>query len=169
MAFVVEDGTGKSDANSYDTIEFIDSYFSERGDTSWSGTTQEKQGFAIVATDYVEIAFKDRLPGTPNSDTQALHWPVDGETSIPVLLQKAIAEYAKAAKLNGGTLTPTPQVDASGVATVLTRKELGPLKKEWTVLGRTDVTPSVRRVYPKADMYMAQILLPSQGTNRAVR
>lgn len=169
MAFVVEDGTGKSDANSYDTIEFIDGYFQERADPDWGGTADQKKGYAIVATDYVEIAFKDRLPGTPNTETQALHWPVDDETTIPILLQKAIAEYAKQAKINGGTLTPTPQVDPSGVSTVLTSKEIGPLKKAWSIVGRTDITPSARRIYPKADMFMAQILLPSQGVNRAVR
>ena len=44
MAFVVEDGTGLSNSNSFVAVAFADSYFADRNQTAWAGTDEAKKG-----------------------------------------------------------------------------------------------------------------------------
>jgi hypothetical protein len=99
--FIVEDGTGLSDANSYVSLDWANSYFADRGNTSWSGALDaEKQVALVKATDYIDASYD--FPGEILVSSQALKWPranaTDkyGETleGIPVILMKATAELA---------------------------------------------------------------------------
>lgn len=53
MAFTVETGAGVSGANSYASVAYVDTYHSDRGVATWTGTTNEKQAAIIKATDYI--------------------------------------------------------------------------------------------------------------------
>lgn len=76
MAFVVEDGTGKSDANSYASVAEADSYVSLRGVTGWADlTTAEKQSALVKAADYLEATYRSGWQGRRVKSTQALSWP----------------------------------------------------------------------------------------------
>jgi len=101
MAFVVEDGTGLSDATSYVSLAWADAYFIDRGNTTWSGATDsEKEISLIKATDYVDATYS--FVGIKGSSAQALEWPRDEAydkylehlTDIPTLLLKAATELA---------------------------------------------------------------------------
>ena len=48
MAFIVEDGTGVEDANSYTSVAFADAYFADRNNTTWSGASVADKEFALV-------------------------------------------------------------------------------------------------------------------------
>lgn len=158
MAFVVEDGTAKADANSYVTIADADSYFADRDNTAWTGADAVKQAALVKATDYIEGRFGQRFIGSKKTTTQALAWPRTGaadfaDTAIPVGLRRACCEYAVRAL--SAELAPDLKVDASGLTVVATKKKVGPIETDYAVpqtgLGST---PMLFRPYPAADMLL---------------
>lgn len=158
MAFVVEDGTGKPDANSYGAVADADAYFSERGITTWAGTNDEKQSYLIRATDYIEGRFSNSFIGTKKTSAQALSWPRTNANDIPdnvvpVKLQRACFEYALRARTSA--LAPDLQVDPSGMSVVATKKKVGPIETEYAV-AQTGMgsMPMLFRPYPAADMLL---------------
>ena len=170
MAFVVEDGTGKPDANSYASVADADAYFNERGITAWTGTTDEKQSCLIRATDYIEGRFSERFIGSVKAADQALSWPRMGagdilDTVIPIKLQRACFEYALRAKT--AALAPDLQVDASGLSVVATKKKVGPIETEYAV-AQTGLgsSPMLFRPYPAADMLLRGLVYSSSQVIR---
>lgn len=158
MAFVVEDGTAKADANSYVAIAEADGYFADRGITAWTGADAVKQAALVKATDYIEGRFGQRFIGSKKTTTQALAWPRTGaadfaDTVIPVGLRRACCEYAVRAL--SAALAPDLKVDASGLTVVATKKKIGPIETDYAVpqtgLGST---PMLFRPYPAADMLL---------------
>lgn len=134
MPLVVEDGTGITGANSYASVEFADAYFAERGNVVWEAieSTSDKERYLIQATDYIELVFGRRFIGDMVATDQALSWPryyasPYSHTVIPIVLQKATAEYALRAI--DGPLLPDLTVDANGFASVVTKKVVGPIEK----------------------------------------
>lgn len=77
MALVVEDGTGKADANSYASLATANEYATLRGLSSWTGTDAEKEAALIRATDYMEATYREAWKGYRGSAEQALSWPRD--------------------------------------------------------------------------------------------
>lgn len=76
MALIVEDGTGKSDAESYISVADADTYHSNRGNTAWADlTTTVKEQLLRKATDYLVQAYRMRWKGVRVSATQALDFP----------------------------------------------------------------------------------------------
>lgn len=77
--FVVEDGTSKSDANSYTTIAFADQYFENHDNPSdWTGSTQAEKEMALRnATQYLDRYYGGRWRGRKKDldENQALDWP----------------------------------------------------------------------------------------------
>jgi hypothetical protein len=172
MAFTVEGGTGVTGANSYASVEYADAYFAERGNEVWAAIAADadKEVLLIRATDYIESIFSRRFIGEMVATDQALSWPrTDAgsypDDSIPIVLLKATSEYALRA--NDGPLMPDPTMDASGFSTVVTKKVIGPIEKEFAVMGGSN--PRLVRSYPAADALMASLLQPGTGGNRVTR
>jgi hypothetical protein len=76
MSLIVEDGTGKPDAESYISVADADTYFANRGNTVWAALspTQKEQALRS-ATDYMVQAYELRWSGSRRTLTQALAWP----------------------------------------------------------------------------------------------
>ena len=56
---IVENGTGLNNSNSYVSTEYADTYFANRGITSWSSLTTEKKEYALIrSTDYIDNIFQ---------------------------------------------------------------------------------------------------------------
>jgi hypothetical protein len=167
MAFVVEDGTGLPDANSYATAADMVAHFTDRGvDLAGFSTTQIEQAL-VRATDYLETNFK--FVGFKESKDQGLSWPRyanfddrDGFNFDPVPdpLVKALYEYALEALYgdlypSGQLAAPSPAPGTSG--TVLsapvsrTRKKIGEIEKDiWYNVRAGSATGELRPI-PKAD------------------
>lgn len=189
MAFVVEDGTGKSDATAYVTTAYVDGHHKDRGRTQWkTASADEKESAVIRATDYIDQRFGQQFKGDKTSGDQALEWPrvnafdKDGHTlaDIPVLLQKACAEYALIA-LRQGELAPQPPLPVPSLALngtegsteavgEIVKEKIGPIETEYRVRsqtqGRTSTKSSVVSdnlipEYPVADMWISELLRPS--------
>lgn len=76
MTIVVEDGTGKADAESYCDVAYADNYHSKRNNTSWAPlTTALKEAFLRNATEFMIGLYRMRWLGRRVLTTQALDWP----------------------------------------------------------------------------------------------
>lgn len=75
LTIIVEDGTGKADANSYATVAEGDAYHEGHLYASaWTGATDERKGIALVmATRMINAAVQ--WAGERGSGEQALEWP----------------------------------------------------------------------------------------------
>ena len=135
-SFVVEDGTGKSDANAYCTQAEADQYHENFGSpTAWSGAAQPDKEAAIrEATQYMDLWYNWNFYKT-NSE-QALEWPrayaedkdgfAIGSNVIPNKIKNACA-YLALQKINGDVLLPVQQDEA---AIKKFKNVIGPLSEE---------------------------------------
>jgi hypothetical protein len=174
MAFVAEDGTGLSTANSYISVGFADSYHLDRGNAAWALATEANRQAALIrATDYIDKRFGKRFKGWRQTKAQALEWPrlgafdedyhtLNGPDVIPRQLQKACAEYA----LRALTITTlAPDNDAVGLS--LLREKVGPIETEKKISQGQKKSQLVDATsipdYPEADLWMSELL---SGTSR---
>ncbi len=125
-AFTVQNDDGdEADANAYITVEFFQQYHEDRG-RDVSAITDDDIKIGIVrATDYVDNRFADRFAGQPLGV-----WPTEQTTQfpreyayynsgteiegIPIVLQKAIAEYALRASGAELLQDPPEPIDSDG-------------------------------------------------------
>lgn len=123
---VVEDGTGKTDSNSYISEADFSTYANDRGVTI-SGTASI---LLVQAMDYIE---QQKYKGIKNSSSQALQFPrsgvvIDGyiqdSDSIPQLLRDAQCEVAIAIDSGNNPL--------SNVERVLKRTKVGSIELEYS-------------------------------------
>ena len=100
---VVEDGTGLSNADSFVSVAYADTYFTTRGVSAWASLTN-KEALLIKATDYIEAVYSESWKGVTLNDTQSLSFPriIDDSTVYPDRLLKAVCELAL--KANSGDL-----------------------------------------------------------------
>lgn len=159
MAFVVEDGSGLANANSYSSVADADAYFSDRGITAWTGSNTVKEQALVRATDFIESVFGQRFRGAVTTDTQSLSFPRyinDTIGSVPACLKKATAEYALRAL--SASLLPDPAADTSGLALSQKTTVVGPI--ETTYKYATTIQAIVKN-YPAADLLLAPLVRPA--------
>ena len=177
MAFVVEDGTGLSNSNSYLSEADADTHFADRGNATWAAASSANKTAALVrASDYIDKRFGMRFKGFKQSDAQAMEWPRigaldaddyllnDPNDAVPRQIKKATAEYALRA-LSNATLAP----DNSNVGVNITRNKVGPIETEQELQtsggnGVGTVSASSIPDYPEADLWIQELLKPT--TNR---
>lgn len=76
MAIVVEDGTGRADAESYISVADADAYFAARGNAAWAALTEPQKEQALrKGTDYIGQTYRLRWKGSRVNGVQALDWP----------------------------------------------------------------------------------------------
>lgn len=167
MAFVVEDGTGLTTANSYASVAVADSYFVDRGNATWAALTNDAKQVALVqATSYVDAV--NNFIGSRNTSTQALQWPrasaydPDGYVyeGIPTRLVQAVAEYALRA--SESELAPDLTYSATGVLT-MEKSQVGPVLEEKRY---SDQRPPSIRQYPFADALLSPLVVPRGTVHR---
>lgn len=159
MAFVVEDGTGKTDANAGVSVEFADQYHEDRGNTSWSLFTKTvKEQLIVKATDYTRDVYGQALSGVRTFADQGIDFPrvgmkVNGFAlpllSVPRLYQEVVAELALTAK------TAPLLVNVTRGKKMV---KVGPLQVEY------DGTSSVQTKFVAASLRMAALLTSAQSS-----
>ncbi len=162
MALVVEDGTGKTDADSYLSVADADTYHAAHsGSTDWSGASEaDKEKGLRLATQYLDAKYNGRWRGYKNDSTQALAWPrgwgVDDEdyaiddASVPWQLENATAELALKV-VEGDTLL----VDVSKPAAISSKSiKAGPIAKSVTYLGGL----TAQKKYSMVDMLLVPLI-----------
>ena len=98
MAFIAENNSGLTDANSYTDVAYADSYFLDRNNTVWSAlTTAQKEALLILGTDYIETTYYGSFRGVALVDTQALQFPRVDVYGLEInydRVKKAVCELA---------------------------------------------------------------------------
>jgi hypothetical protein len=161
--FQVEDGSGLPEANSFASVAFADSYFADRGVSTWAGNTAAKETALVRGTDYINSFFEKRFKGVQLTDTQALCFPRDVAGPLPTALLKATAEYALRA-LSGAQLASDLETSATGQRVLEVREKLGPLETETKY--SDSVSASAMKAYPAADALLGKLLKYSGGVIR---
>jgi hypothetical protein len=122
MSLIVEDGTGRSDAESYCSVATADTYHTAFGNAAWAALLEaDKEAALRQATRYLDSKYANRWLGTRVYEDQALAFPrsgiedYDGFTvdadSVPIKIQNATAEMA----LHSLTDDLLPNEDTPGV------------------------------------------------------
>lgn len=138
LALKVEDGTGVPGADSYASIDYLDSFWTDRAHSansaSWLAATQaNKEGAAREATSYLDAVYNLKYRGNRRGNLQGLEWPRTGATSdagwpmedLPVQIQMAVAELAVRA------LVVPLAADADPEGSIKRKREkVGPLEEE---------------------------------------
>jgi hypothetical protein len=103
MSLIVEDGTAKTNAESYCTEVYADDYHEKRGNNTWNGVV-DKEAALRKATDYIQQVYRQNWKGVRLTTTQALDWPranvgIDAYTIVaqdvvPIEVKNACAELA---------------------------------------------------------------------------
>lgn len=77
MALVVEDGTGKSNAESYISVADATTYHAARGNSAWAALASDtvREQLLRKATDYMLQAYREKWKGYRYVTDQALDWP----------------------------------------------------------------------------------------------
>lgn len=102
---IVEDGSGKSDAESFISVENASAYHTARGNAAWAALANDtvREQCLRKATDYMEQVYRSRWQGYRVTEEQALSWPrsdvyVDGyaiaSDIVPAQVANACAELA---------------------------------------------------------------------------
>lgn len=127
MAFIVETGTGITNANSLASVAFANAYHADRGNAVWATFGLErKQANLIKATDYFVGIYGQSLLGDLVSSAQALPFPRTVNyvnVGNPIRIQEAIAELAFVA--DSMSLYPANNVRTKK------RVKIGPLEVEY--------------------------------------
>ena len=127
MALEVEDGTGKTNADSYLSVDDADAYWDNHGQLSaWmDSTTAQKEEALRVGTQYLDMNYGPAWKGSRTNGTQALDFPrsdmvdrdeynIDSD-SIPTKLEHATAEAAYRHRNETDGLFPDVSASDSGV------------------------------------------------------
>jgi hypothetical protein len=171
MALIVEDGTGKSDADSYSSIAELDAYNLAYGnDARWRDKTlQQKEEFARLATQGLDLEYSSKILGTIKESDQALLFPrvgiedpIDGfvydDDSVPTRWKYAHAELSL--ELARGTLLHAAQSDSSGI--IRERKKLGPIEIEKTYSASKASSVAVAD-FPRVDRLVSRFTTGDSG------
>lgn len=122
MPLIVEDGTGRSDADSYVALVYAAAYHTAMGNPAWSAADPAVQESALRrATQYLDTRY--RFAGEQLTTAQALAWPRDVAPWPVKRVMDACCELALRA-LSGPLYSDQ---DASAV----TRETVGPITVEY--------------------------------------
>ena len=173
MALVVEDGTGRSDAESLCSVVAATAYHAARGAAAWAAlTTEQKEQALRKAADYCEQVYRERWAGYRVNTTQALSWPryevpikdsvsmnygglsYYASDAVPVIVANACASLA----LRAATTDLAPDVGR-----VTTRERVGEIEVEYAA----GAVPYAR--YREIDLMLAPFLKGSAGSVMVVR
>lgn len=161
MSFIVEDGHGVSDANSYVSVRFADDFLAYRTDFDWAmRSTDQKQAALVQATAYVDARYGRLFAGRVATPTQALAWPRSGagyDNTLPVVLKRAVALYAAYAAVS--PLAPAPATSGGLAQGVVTEKTVGPISKKFAAVTKGYGSQIEQwRMLPEPDALINQLI-----------
>ncbi|HNT88273.1 MAG TPA: hypothetical protein PKL84_10455 [Candidatus Hydrogenedentes bacterium] len=135
---IVEDGSGKTDADSYVSVTDADIYVTDRytAASTWLDLTEDqKEAFLRRACQFLDSYFRGKWKGVKRTSTQSLAWPrasvldeegyLIADDSVPPVVIEAQIESALI--LHGGY---DLQAVLSGTGTV-TRQKVGEIEVEY--------------------------------------
>lgn len=159
MALEVEDGTGKTNSESFISVADADTRHTNLGNTAWTGTTAAKEQALRKATEYMQQAYRERWKGNKHTVGQALAWPrnsvvVDGFVTIasgvvPTEVKNACADLA---------LKALSETLAEDLERGIVREKVGPIETEYDA-----ASPQAKR-FRAIDMTLSPYLKSGQAS-----
>ena len=96
MTLIVEDGTGKANAEAFCDTSYADTYHSNLGNTAWAALDPAtKEAKLRVATNWLTQHYRLRWKGWRSGPTQRLDWPRLG------VFIRDVAAYPTGGRLSG--------------------------------------------------------------------
>lgn len=142
MSLIVEDGTGRADAESYISVVDATAYHAARGNAAWASLASDivREQLLRKATDYMEQVYRSRWAGVRVHSTQALSWPrynvpledvgygyaYYASDAVPPQVKNACAELA----LKAATDELAPDIEQR-----VTREKVGDLEVQYAENG----------------------------------
>lgn len=170
MALIVEDGTGKVDAESFASVAEADTYHLNRGNAAWAAlpSATVKEQCLRRATDYMQQMYRERWEGWRKTVAQALEWPRSGAISdanypypiyvadniVPPQVKNACVELAL--KANSGALVADLDRAKSHV-------KVGEIEVTY------DPQSTETKRYPTVEAYLMPLLRGNGNSVRLVR
>jgi hypothetical protein len=161
---IVEDGTGKADAESYASVAAADLYHSLRRNAVWATYgVAVKEAALRKATEWLDSEFSGLWQGWRSHATQALAWPrsgvvIDGVAvaynALPAALTRATCELSLRAAIGPLTIDVGAQV---------TSKTVGPISVTYAHGARQQTK------YAGVENLVSPLLKSGRGTVRLVR
>ena len=175
--FLVEDGTGLVDANSYVSVESADNYYTLRAYTDWEKFPLSlKEAALIQATLYIDTQYDWR--GVQSYDDQGLSFPRSGiytpknepVVGVPNSIKRATLELAKkVVRVNSdGTYNLTelvPDIDIDNKVKK-TRNKFAVMEEE--VIYMTPIETSGLRPFPSIDALIPKYLIRLDDTRKII-
>lgn len=168
MPFVVEDGTGLENSNSFVSVAFANDYFALRTNAVWAALDNAaKERALILATDFLTDQYQQLWIGNVVSNLQALPWPraagvwdVAIVSGVPENLRRATVELALLAA-QGDLYAPTVSAQPASAALTEKQTQIGPLTKieKYSTSAGAGSVPSVPTLVVMRDRVSA-LLLP---------
>ena len=170
MTFIVEDGTGIANANSYISVTDADAYHALFDNTDWSGETADKEQALILATKSLDLLYGPRFLSYKRHTNNVLQFPryvfydnnmqvVDTYT-IPFCVKDAVCEIALLVQ-QGVDIYPLPNLNNN---VKLERTKIGDLEieKQYTgTMGNTESFASFRKI----DLQLWPVLKKDKQSN----
>ena len=167
MPLIVETGSGLANADSFISVADADTYFTDRGNTVWAGSTTVKEQALRKATDFMQGRYIRKWKGERTHETQALAWPrenvndADGydldSNVVPEAVRRACAELA--VRSLTASLLPddtTPGITSESVSIP------GPISKSVTYAGSKTASPT----YTAVDRMLSPYLIDTDTAER---
>jgi hypothetical protein len=162
MALIVEDGSGKTDADAYIAVADVETYLADHGNASaeWTAaSTAEKESAVRRATQFLDAVYGPRFSGVKKVDNQRLQWPrayaldMTGESIDSDSLPRAIIE-ACAELTNRQVASPLfPDRDTEGEIG-REKVKVGPIEVDTTYVGSAGDMPG----YGYVDAILSSLL-----------
>jgi hypothetical protein len=168
MSLIVEDGTGKANAESFISVADATAYHLARGNSAWAALASDtvREQNLRKATDYMEQIYRSMWAGYKRTTSQALCWPryevpikdavalaYYASDAVPVIVANACAELALRAIR--GPLAPD-------LGQTVKRKKVGPIDIEYA-----DYSTATKR-YRAIDQMLLPFLSGTGGMNMKV-
>ena len=163
MALIVEDGSGKADAESYADVAFADAYVdAQGGSATWSAAddTTVIEPALRKATQWIDDTFGQRWKGYRKTQAQALRWPRQGvydrdgylidSESLPLRLKQATAAVALEVVLGKNLFASATTTEVVGSKSI----QVGSLAVSKSFLGGASIQPDI----PKAAALLQDLL-----------
>lgn len=160
---IVEDGSGKDDANSYVDLAYADNYFSIRNNSTWQAyNIVERKSALIKGAAYVD---QSNFIGTKKTAIQSMQWPrynakVDGFLIDSTVIPKALKDAQCESSLRAAAGEIMPDIESGSV----TEETVDVITVKYADYSSTGVTR-----YPVIDSLLRKLVTSSGNFHRVVR
>jgi hypothetical protein len=167
VSIIVEDGSGKADAQSYVSVADCTAYHAARGNAAWAAAASDtlREQALVRATAALDGMYAARWPGYRCDENQALDWPryealdIKGyyldSNIVPVAVKNAACEAALLELGTPGTLSKA--LDRGGA---IKRDKTGSLETEFFAGAPVGI------VYPAIKQALSHIIASSFRAQR---